>query len=597
MGIINYFYGMKKINNLFPIIALCFCILSLMNCTHSSKSSYFLKEQSNLDIHSDSIYEFLLTKSDSIIQWTDKQKQADYWLTLLLAQSKCYVHIESDSLPLALENYYKKNNQPIKAATAGYLQGISFMDKDDYPRALKILLKTLECYNIPKDNSVRGHLYSIIGYVYGQIENNALEKKYYQMAVEAYKNANDSTLLPTALKDLANSYLTTQPDTFFILSKQAKSIAHIRGLHKRAYDIDMSLTNAYLIIDSIKQAYKILQELKVELGGNINQYPQPVKNEYNFLRGRYYIQSEQYDKAFEIFKNLSNSKIVHTKMTANSILAQLASDRGNYKEANSYYKTFLTAYYSQMNQKNLDAVHKYQALYNYNIAQEKEHQAKQKLKRTQLRFSYILIGATLCISLIIILIIYSKNRKIQESHARIEEATNKYLLAEENMLMAEAQMTRLKNEHETSKQKIDEQIEEIHHMKQNMIEAKKQVRSLLGQKQETKKTLTLDPDYLRLHQDEELKKELFKEDLRDKYMKLVDYYEPNFKQNILTLYPKIADYDLLLCYLLKLDVPMNQAAIHLGRERSTVSKARKRIAERCGFDPKTNALEEMISQS
>ncbi len=494
---------MKKIKNLYPIIALLLCLL-LSNCTSKCTPSYFATEQHYLDISPDSIYQILLDKSDSLTLW-DEQKQTDYWLVRLLAQSKCYINIDSDSVPLALEKYYRKKNQLTKAATAKYLQSTSFQDKNDYPRALRILLEILEQYNIPKDESINGHIYGTIGYIYRKTENNILEKKYYHMALEAYKNANDSTLLPSALADLANSYHPTKSDTVFVLLKEAKTLANIQGLHKRTRSINMVLASAYLEMDSLELAYNIIQELKNDSDLN-SSTPQPIQDQYRSLQGRYYIQSNQYEKAFDIYKTLANSKSAHTQMSAISILAQLANIRGEYKKANSYYNTFLTTYKSLMSQKNLDAAQKYQALYDYHVSQEKEHLAKQDLKQTQLIFSYLAVGVTVCVSLIIILIIYAKNRKIQESHKHIEEATNKYLMAEENMLRAEAQMTRLKNEHETSKLKIDEQLEEIHHMRKNMIEAKKQVRSLLGQKQETKKTLTLDPDYLRLHQDEELKK-------------------------------------------------------------------------------------------
>lgn len=587
---------MKKYKNLHPIVTLLTLLLSLTNCTTKHTISYFTKEQNYLDLAPDSIYKLLLEKSDSLSLW-NKQKQADYWLTRLLAQDKCYIHIKNDSIPKVLEEFYIQNNQPCKAVTAQYLQSTFYMDKGDYPRALKILLKALEQYNLPRQRSIHGHIYSRIGYIYGQTENNLMTKKYYQMAIKAYKNANDSILLPSALSDLAKSYPPTKSDTIFKLFKEAKVLADLQRLHKKVYSINMSLASAYLTADSIKTAYNIIQELKLYTQRNYNCPPKPIQNQYNFLLGKYYIHSEQYERAFEVFKKLSNCENAHTIMTANSILAQLANVRGEYKKANNYYREFLIGYKSLMSQKNLDATQKYQALYDYHVAQEKENQAKQELKQAQLIFSYIAAGITVCVSLIIILIIYAKNRKIQESHKHIKEATNKYLIAQEDILRAENQMSRLKDKHETSQKKLDEQEEEIHRMEQLMLEAKEQVVSILGKKETPEMVLTLHPDYQVLHQDENLKNTFFSDELRDKYMKLVDHFYPNFRQNTLTLYPKISSNDLLLCYLLKLDVPMHQAATHLGRERSTISKARKRIAERSGLDYKSDALEEMIKQS
>ncbi len=587
---------MKKIIHIYLIASLLIYLLNLTSCTSTKKVSYFSNEYSCLDFSPDSIYKILLDKSDSLSLWS-KQKQADYWLTRLLAQDKCYIPLKSDSLPIVLEEFFYNKNQNIKAATAKYLQCEFLIEKGDYPRALNFLLKTIRQYDIPKNEAINGHIYGTIAYIYDQIENSALSQKYYQKALEAYINANDSTLLPSALVDLANCYLYTQPDTIFSIFKQAKTLANIQGLDKRVRSINMSLANAYLTRDSLESAYRIIQELKSNSELSKACTPKPIRDQFDLLQGEYYILTKQYEKATEIYNTLSTSERAQTTLLANSILAQLANARGKYKKANEYYRNFLATHDSIMSQKNLDATHKYQALYDYHVAQEKENQAKQELKQAQLIFSYLVAGITVCVSLIIILIIYSKNRKIQESHRHIEEATNKYLVAEENILKAQKQMNRLQDKHETSQQRIDEQEEEIHRMEQLMLEAKAQVTSILGKKEKPEMILTLHPDYQVLHQDEDLKNALFSDELRDKYMKLVDHFYPSFKQNTLTLYPKISANDLLLCYLLKLDVPMHQAAYHLGRDRSTVSKARKRIAERCGLDPKTNDLEEIIKRS
>lgn len=76
----------------------------------------------------------------------------------------------------------------------------------------------------------------------------------------------------------------------------------------------------------------------------------------------------------------------------------------------------------------------------------------------------------------------------------------------------------------------------------------------------------------------------------------IDLTYPRFTDRLLTLYPKLSEVELQICYLIKISLPLKTIAQMLSRSNSAITNARIRMYKKLkGKDGKAEFFDQFIS--
>ncbi len=580
-----------------------FCLFSFAMCTEQPKE--LLPELSYAESLMQRCPNRALAVLDSmeVPSLSDEFQYATWCLLITQARDKNFVKHTSDSLINIALNYFEKQDDPVRKATALYYEGRVNQDllnaeeaTNYYLRAREVAQNTTDYRLLCLINTHLGTLYAYRGLT--------------DLALEAYENASDysNQLKDSALISYSYSYLGRASALDDDLSKGLDYYKKAMGIAEQSGSLK-ALTLAYGEIATVYRALSMLDSCMYYLKESMK-----IKEKYNIAAlsqtylgmGKTYYYMGQSDSAYFYLEKALNTTNPYTKQEAVQTLYYLCRDLRRYEEAVKYNEQNWVYKDSIDNINRSAEIAEIQLKYN----QEKLLNINNQLENR------ILWGLVLSLLIISVLIYFyqhklvGKERTIKETRKQLQVRLNQLhenesiILENENLIDALSSQVA---ERVGSQEHINEQMLEIERIRQNNAtlqtqneilqgDIKKYISSLQekGEELKTYEHLIVENAYLSERQ-RYLCSQLIKHiNILDCLKSDPKYIEesqwPEIFDSMNIVYPNLidrlrkdfslSDNDLWICCLIKLQLNNSDIARLIAVSSSSVTKRKQRLKER-----------------
>ena len=405
----------------------------LLGCS-SNKSDLIQKMEQIKNVGNDnpSLALSMLDSITILVRDESEYVQMKYDLLSLRLHDKADDIPSSDIVAREVLDYFENNGDALEQQEAYYYAGSVYRDLKDTPRALEYFYKSVNTATdyIDCDSLLLRNAYSWISYLLTTVQDyhraNEFAKKEYEIA----KSINNVTI--HSLMHLGVSYQCIDSlekakdwlDKAYNKLLESNPVTDAETVYNLIYN--------YSQILDYKQA-RACYELSKRLPEN-----DVYKPKYLNL-GIYFYMINQQDSAIMYFKRVVDDNYdLFNVYDASKNLLHIYYDLGNYKEAAYYANIFRNACESLDLGKRQELAATVNNQFQYHFDKEKE----QKLKDEKFRLHYMVIiisvAAVLGMSLLILLLIYKKNRNLK------------------NMLRLSKELDGLKTSQEELKEKVCE---------------------------------------------------------------------------------------------------------------------------------------------
>ena len=546
---------MKREKNILFILT----ILLLLACTACDRSARHVTE------HLSQAEELIWAAPDSALHILESistsrhltgKEQADYALLLSLAQYRCYIPVSSDSLiNLAIE-YYKDKNDADKKGAAFYVKGCILEEyTKDIPNALLAYKEAEMC--IPDMNEKRyvARIYSSLGYINKKSFHFDPAKEYYQKAVQANIDGEDTVAYASNLLNLSTLYYTLhQADS------ANRCINTLIDIADSLNDLDLQV-KIYNNIANRKIFEKNYAEAEKYLIHAIRLSSPHFPDKLSLGLANLYAYTGQKEKADSLFTHLLSCPDLLVR--SNSYLDLLNYFLASHPQEHSYLNHYIALTDSIYKENRAEEVGKIQQKYDNEV-----------LARTndQLYFKWILtsvVGSLICI--IAVTFLQKKWRKANALQKQIEE------LEEKKKVLT------------SSSQENERYVIQISELESQINDLKNEKRSLKYFIKKTKKSKENKEDdyssifktYLSITKDKTYDKELERDNLRQ-WLNLTNQ---NFTDKLIKHYPVLSKSNQLMdvCCLTALNLSIEDIATLLGIGERTVERYTSDICKKVGL--------------
>lgn len=307
-----------------------FCLFSFVMCTERPEESFseLSYAESIMQRHPDSaliILESMIRPAPS-----DKSQYATWCLLITQARDKNYVKHMSDTLIRVALNYFDKQHDPVKKATALYYAGRVNHDLHQAEEATKYYLQAKEIAQHTTDYNLLYLICSQLGTLYAYRDLTEMAQEAYQLAYGYAVLQKDSASISYTCSYLGRvATLKEDWDKGLDYYKKAIDIADRSKCWRAlslAYGEVSSIYNVLSMPDSclacLKKS-KAIEEMYI---------PSVLPQTYLGL-GELYYYLDQPDSAHFYLEKALNTTNLYTKKAAMEILASLYKDQEKYEEA------------------------------------------------------------------------------------------------------------------------------------------------------------------------------------------------------------------------------------------------------------------------
>lgn len=536
----------------------------------------------------DSALLYLNSLSPATFQAEPKETRMYYDLLKIKANDKLYHEQTSDSTILEIVRFYDEYGDLHKQMEAYYYLGSVYRDLGDAPRAVKAFLHATEL----GENTME---YGLMGKAYGQICILLDLQSIYDEAERAGKKEleyallrNDSVAVGYSLRNIAR---------IFHDRHELDSALHyyMEGYEKGAMRIKNIILSEVPWIYYDKGEPEQAKSLIFELFN---------KGRYSYnnwlLLGRIYAQEGELGKAHDCFNTVLTEGSLFQIQGAYQGLSELEARRGNLRAALAYAKQSL-AYQDSINQwKQTEAVAKIQALYNFQAYEEENNRLQEANNRHQRWLLLLTCGLIVLASggyLYYNRLLHKKARILRL--ARTARMLNELAYSNSSALM-EDERQKIK-ELQTRSQQLEN---EKSYLQKQLQAVENHLSSYAQQEKKGVKEAKIPPHVLSLrsseiyhifHQWNEHSAKITAEQWEELHT-AIDLTYPRFTDRLLTLYPKLSEVELQICYLIKISLPLKTIAQMLSRSNSAITNARIRLYKKLkGEDGKAEFFDQFIS--
>lgn len=399
--------------------------LSLLISCQTSRNDY-AAQLSQLDEIMEQEPKYVLDSLNRIkITHLPKAEKAYYFLLHAAAHDKNLIYSAEDSTLSFSRKYYESTSDHYNLArTLYYLSKLS--QRQNKKEIAYDLLKQAELH-LKKDTQTHPHLEGLIYYQLARLQNkqsNLPEAELYlEKALQNFLTAQDTISAVHSLKLL--SQITTNKKQFL---KAGEYLTHglnlLNGLENtddpKVNEVKTGILNSLSILhrnnSDIPNALKYARKC-VELS---SQNDQGILSSYYHSMILAFLEQNQPDSAkhycsLMIEAARKGKKIINT-INGYKLLARIAQDEGNYREACTYWQQF-NIYKDSLNE-NTNKSLTVELDKKYNLA-EKERQLL-KSENAKLR-SYIFISVIIIILLLISIPLYHRHRKLKTDYKQLSE--------------------------------------------------------------------------------------------------------------------------------------------------------------------------------
>lgn len=580
-----------------------FCLLSFVMCTEQPKE--LLPELSYAESLMQRCPNRALAVLDSmeVPSPSDKFQYATWCLLITQARDKNYIKPTSDSLINIALNYFEKQDDLVRKATALYYEGRVNHDLNNAEEATNYYLRAR---NVAKNTTdykllclINTHLGTL--YAYRGLADLALEA--YQNAYDYSIQLKDSTLISNSYSCLGRvSTLNNDWTKGLDYYKKAIGIAEQAGSLKAltlAYGEIVTVYRSLSMLDSCM--YYLDKSKKIEEKHNISALPQT----YLGIGETYYCMGQS-DSAYFYLEKALNTTNPYTKQDATQTLYYLCRDLGKYEDAIQYNEQYW------IYKDSVDNINR-----SSEIAEIQVKYKQEKLLNINNNLENKLLWGTIILLVIISILIYfyqhkllKKERTIQENRKQLEVSIN-HLHENENIIYENETLIKALSsqieDHVGSQEHINDQMKEFERIRQNNASLQSQNEILQrniekyvsrlkekGEELKTYERLVTENTYLSERQ-RYLCSQLIKHINILNCLKSNPEYIDEFRcseifNSMNIVYPNLIDRlrrdfsltndDLLICCLIKLQLNNSIMAELLAISPSSVTKRKQRLKER-----------------
>ncbi len=558
---------MKKLLFYIPVLAL------LMACSHQRYPSVLLTADSLCSTIPDSAVT-LLNSLELKMKQADKATRTYYQLLSIKAADKAYITHTSDSLIREVLQHYTRKDDHRHLPEAYYYAGRVYRDLGDAPQALDYFQKAIEALPAEGEYELKSRIYSQMGtlFLYQDVYDEAMRAK--REALKCSYWLNDTIGIIYSLRDIGEIFTAySQADSTLYYYNLAYQLAVDADEQDMQGVVLRAMTSLYLQLGDTEKAGNSLQEsLKI--------YTNASETSIFSLSAKYHHQKGNLDSASYYYQELLKIGNIYNHYDAHKGLAYIAKQNGNTQSALYHIHKCQQCNDSITERTNSENIKRMQSLYNYQLREKENHQLK---AITHQQREWLLIAVLLTFVLISFFIIYYiqgrykhmqtlrrlreleiiKEQQYRYSISRLEENKNK--IAE-----LEKQLKILNSLEGVNNEQLQTQKEQIE------IENRK-IELEFNKKEKAIKSLKESDIYRKFHQADSVS-DLTKEDWEVLQQAINNTYE-NFSNHLYALFP-ISNTELKICLLLKIGMPVSKIAILIGRTKSTVTSARKKLYEK-----------------
>lgn len=454
-----------------------------------------------------------------------------------------------DSLILATQ-FFDKHGSPNERMKAHYLLASAYRDMGDAPKALEAFHQAAERADTTRLDCDYGLLCRVHGQMIDLFNNielpyDALQESDLLLTYAA--KANDSLLIGAGYLEKANSYnLLGDYDQVISCSKKAMNLLLMIGDSVFSLACMKISANAYIEKGDLIGAKKIMEGFEDLL--KAQKHKHSISNyisHYNFVRGKYYLKTEQLDSAKHYFELINSLYDDEDQLERYRGLAMYYVKTGAPDSALKYSEKYVAlddTIYKESTRNNFQKLH---TLYNYERNRRLAEESGKKLSNLMLSVTISVFVSTILICIIAIFVIRKKkimDQKVKDLNEKYGDNLIKYALAKK-------ELAQLKRNKETDSQILYKKKQEIESLK---LEISKY--QLDGQRPDK---WNLDDDILdrfvvrKIHEKASRGKKPSDTELLE-IEELIKEKMPTFIPTLIKLYPSINRNNILFCIFIKL---------------------------------------------
>lgn len=524
------------------------------------------------------------------VQSPEKASDEQYALWCLLytqAMDKSGIEHTSDSLIQKAVGYFEKTSQMNRKMQAYYYCGRVFQDLNDVLQTQEYYLKGYEVGKDLNEPYLLGRLCANLGVLYTYQDLYAPALDFEKKAVEYFKEEIDSVSLSLTFRNVARIYVC---ENFLdsAICYYSKALAYTSGSHE--FYIQNELANTYARIGDCQNGLFYAKKACAQISSTNDTCL------ISLTMGNLFFKMGEIDSAYAYLSFCEKSSNKQTLADGYYFLAQLEKSRGELNKYVCFQEKYETLKDSIDKETYTEMLYRLQSMYDYQIVEREKDFYRQKVyKKTRIIYWGSLIGVLFLTSLICVFA-YNNNKKQKK-----EEQLNQSLRLQGQKYRESLQYL---SDRENSINRLKKQlVEEL--QKRECVESDLQNKLGLAQQDKTEiaKRLELVLDMIDKNKIRHTKKQnddiekakvlFFTSDLyhgiysewtkmdKTKWPDLIDWIDRllyiDFTPRIKDLYPRISEFELQICYLIKLSIPVGRIALLLCSSSQAVSVCKKRL--------------------
>lgn len=515
-----------------------------------------------------------------------------YQLLTVKAQDKGYITHTSDSLMLTLVDYYEHKGDKSLLPEAYYYLGSTYRDMKDAPRALEYYQNALTVMGEEGDLKIKSPVYAQMG--------DLFHRQYlYDNALAAYRNAylcdsiaKDTVGLIYDLRDIATIYRRkNEIDRALFYFQKANAIANTRNDKELSNLLTSQIASLQIRLGQLEDAKKTIQP-SLEPVDTTN-----ISSIYSIVSDIYFKQ-RQYDSAAYYYNELLTYGDIYAQRRAHERLADIANTSHRYDDAHQHLLQYEWLNDSIERITATESVAQMKSLYDYQLREKENMQLQQQKERIRNRFIvtalictilFILLGASVFIyrrrqhllTLQMSVMKHNAEEQYKKTSAYIEHNKQEIIKLTTQIDQLQQEISTEKEEHFNEKQRLLEELERQRQkieQQNKLAEIEMQERSDAGEK-------VLESDVFKELRTAIDSKKLMTEKMLEQVENLLNKLYPDFLTTIQSCNLSKTNY--VICLLTKMGIQSIDIATLIGRERSTITKAKPKIYKKItGLDGK-----------
>ena len=514
-----------------------------------------------------------------------------YQLLTVKAKDKGYITHTSDSLMLALVDYYEHEDDKSLLPEAYYYLGSTYRDLKDAPRALDAFQKALDTIDKTPSSLLR-KIHNQMGWLY-------FRQYMYDDALASYLEGyrcdsllRDSFEMSSDLVNIATLYrakTNTRKSLDYLL--RAKTIAVELNNQFMCDEVNTQIAGLYVELDRYDEAKQLIQSPIAHAN------PSNLSSVYS-IAAKAYLHIGNIDSASYYYNILLREGTIYAQRAAYEGLADIAVKDNNVDNISEYYKNFRLLTDSSQLIKATESVAQMKSLYDYQLREKENMQLQQQKERIRNRF---IVTALICIILFILLgasiFIYRRRQHLltlqmsvmkhnaeeqyKKTSAYIEHNKQEIIKLTTQIDQLQQEISTEKEVHFKEKQSLLEELERQRQkieQQNKLAEIEMQERSDAGDK-------VLESDIYKELRTAIDSKKLMTDEMLEQVENLLNKLYPDFLSTIQPCNLNKTNY--VICLLTKIGIQSIDIATLIGRERSTITKAKPKIYKKItGLDGK-----------